>query len=120
MNLEMLNLEGIQMNVKSFRLCVFVLDELLSCYDCCQFLAPVPKAAHVYHTEIKKPMDFSTLEQQLYKNQYAEFKDFAADLQLIWNNAKSFHRPFDLLYQQAVNLQTKYDNIMKFVQGGSR
>ncbi|KAI8378689.1 Bromodomain-containing protein, partial [Choanephora cucurbitarum] len=68
------------------------------------FLIPVPRTAFVYHHEIKQPMDFRTLEQNLYSNKYNTYEEFVRDLELIWNNARQFHRSFDLIYQQAENL----------------
>ena len=115
-----LQLKGVTMVATAFRHCIFILDELLSCYDCFQFLAPVPLAAVVYHTEIKKPMDFRTLENNLYGNKYKEYNDFAQDLELIWSNARQFHRSFDLIYQQAENLNKRYIGLEAFIQGGPR
>jgi hypothetical protein len=115
---QTLHLHGVSMAAKPFRQCVFILDELLSCFDCYQFLIPVPSTAVVYHKEIKTPMDFKTLERNLYNDKYKEYKDFIADLCLIWDNAKSFHRSFDPLYQQADNLCKRYQSIVAFMYGG--
>lgn len=117
---ETLQLKGVTMPAKTFRCCIFILDELLSCYDCFQFLAPVPATALVYHTEIKSPMDFKTLECSLYQNKYKDYNHFAQDLCLIWDNAKLFHRSFDMIYQQAENLSKRYVGLYEFVQGGPR
>lgn len=117
---DILYVKGIQMTTKSFRACVFILDELLSCYDCHQFLIPVPPTAYVYHKEIAHPMDFRTLEFNLYNDKYKEFHEFIIDLNLIWENAKQFHRSFDPIYQQADNLHKRFENIVTFLDGGER
>lgn len=117
---NVLQVKGVTMAAQAFRHCIFILDELLSCYDCFQFLAPVPLTAVVYHTEIKHPMDFNTLENNLYQNKYQEYKDFEQDLCLIWNNAKLFHRSFDMIYQQAENLYKRYMSLEDFVNGGPK
>lgn len=117
---DLLQVKGVTMPAKAFRHCIFILNELLSCYDCFQFLAPVPLTAVVYHTEIKKPMDFKTLENNLYQNKYKEYEDFAQDLCHIWDNAKVFHRSFDMIYQQAENLNKRYLGLEEFIQGGPK
>ncbi|KAG2232705.1 hypothetical protein BDF21DRAFT_365918 [Thamnidium elegans] len=117
---ETLQLKGVTMPAKTFRRCIFILDELLSCYDCFQFLAPVPATALVYHTEISSPMDFKTLECNLYQNKYKDYNHFAQDLCLIWENAILFHRSFDMIYQQAENLSKRYISLSEFIQGGPR
>lgn len=115
---QTLHVQGVSMAAKPFRQCVFILDELLSCFDCYQFLIPVPATAVVYHKEIKTPMDFKTLEQNLYNDKYKQYEEFIRDLCLIWDNAKSFHRNFDPLYQQAENLYKRYQSIASFMEGG--
>lgn len=117
---DCLNISGISMPASCFRRCIFILNELLSCYDCFQFLTPVPLTAVVYHREIKQPMDFATLENNLYANKYNTYNDFYQDLALIWNNAKLFHRSFDLIYQQAENLLNRYNGLVEFLNGGQK
>lgn len=65
-------------------------------------------------------MDFKTLEHNLYQNRYADYQDFAQDLCLIWDNAKLFHRSFDLIYQQAENLKRRYSALSDFIAGGPK
>ncbi|OBZ89240.1 hypothetical protein A0J61_02725, partial [Choanephora cucurbitarum] len=113
-----LQIKGVDTPSADFRKCVFVIDELLSCYDCYQFLIPVPRTAFVYHHEIKQPMDFRTLEQNLYSNKYSTYEEFVRDLELIWNNARQFHRSFDLIYQQAENLCRRFEALSIYLNGG--
>ncbi|CEP09434.1 hypothetical protein [Parasitella parasitica] len=103
-----------------FRQCVFIIDELVSTYDCHQFMAPVPSSATIYHSRIKHPMDFKTLEEKLFRNKYKTVKDFAKDLFLIWENAMRFHLSVDPIYQQALTLKKRYDEIILFIRGGKR
>ncbi|KAI8967980.1 hypothetical protein BDF20DRAFT_917220 [Mycotypha africana] len=115
---SVLNVPDVTMTAQAFRQCIFVIDELLSCYDCYQFLIPIPATAFVYLKEIERPMDFKTLEQNLYNNKYRQYEDFIADLSLIWKNAKRFHRTFDPIYQQAENLAKRYESLERFLNGG--
>ncbi|GAN09520.1 hypothetical protein MAM1_0272c09050 [Mucor ambiguus] len=103
-----------------FRQCVFIIDELVSTYDCHQFMTPVPPTAVIYHSQIKHPMDLKTLEQNLFSNKYKNVKDFAKDLFLIWENAMRFHLSVDPIYQQALTLKKRYDEIILFIRGGKR
>ncbi|KAI8378327.1 hypothetical protein BD560DRAFT_445170 [Blakeslea trispora] len=113
-------IRGVNTPSEDFRKCVFVIDELLSCFDCHQFLIPVPKTAFVYHHEIKQPMDFKTLEQNLYDGKYNTYEEFVCDLELIWNNARQFHRSFDPIYQQAENLCGRFRAISTYLNGGAQ
>lgn len=111
------SIEGISMKIKPFRQCMFLLDELLSCYSCVEFIEPVPAEASIYHQEIKSPMDFMTLEQNLFNNKYNTYEDFRQDLELIWKNATTFHRDFDEIYKEAVSLYKKFIALESYLLG---
>ncbi|KAI9321032.1 hypothetical protein BX666DRAFT_1913793 [Dichotomocladium elegans] len=104
--------QRIHITLVVLRLCTFVLDELLSCYSVYPFISPVPAAAVLYHAEIDHPMDFSTLESNLYREKYKTFCDFEQDLELIWRNAKQFHNPVATIYKLAVNLEEKFSGLL--------
>jgi hypothetical protein len=115
-----LNIPNITMSATSFRRCNFILNELLSCYDCYQFMTPVPLTAVIYHKEVKHPMDFKTLERNLFSNKYNNYEEFYQDLSLIWENTKLFHRSFDMIYQQAEKLLARYNALDAFLSGGPK
>lgn len=108
------------MKIKPFRQCMFMLDELLSCFECIEFIEPVPETATVYLQEIKQPMDFITLEENLLNNKYKTYQDFRQDLELIWTNATTFHRDFDLIYKQAVALKDRFLTLESYLFSGAK
>ncbi|KAI9265928.1 hypothetical protein BY458DRAFT_217232 [Sporodiniella umbellata] len=99
--------KSFSLTVKPFRQCLFLLDELLSHYECVEFIEPVPEDASIYHKEIKNPMDLSTIEQKLFNNKYTAYQHFRQDLELIWTNATTFHRDFDEIYKEALMLKQR-------------
>ena len=109
--------QRIRISLVVLRLCTFILDELLSCYSVFPFVSPVPAAALLYHAEIKQPMDFTTLQRNLYHEKYKTYGEFEQDLQLIWNNAKRFHNSFAVIYRLAVNLEDRYEFICSRLRG---
>ncbi|KAG0173749.1 Histone acetyltransferase kat2b [Apophysomyces sp. BC1015] len=94
------------------RLYRFVLNMLLATPDCWPFIQPVPTTAFVYHQEIKHPMDLSTVEQNVWSGKYTAFAKFERDMQLIWNNAKSFHRNAGTIPKHADNLERLFYKIV--------
>ena len=44
-----------------------------------------------YHTYVKNPMDFGTIKNKLKTNQYANVKDFQADMELTFDNCKLYN-----------------------------
>lgn len=115
-----LGTKKMDLSADQFRQCVFIIDELASSFDCHQFMTPVPSTAVIYHNQIKHPMDLKTLEENLFKNKYRNVKDFAKDLFLIWENAMRFHLSVDPIFQQALSLKKRYDEIILFIRGGKR
>lgn len=109
--------QRIHISLVVLRLCTFVLDELMSCYSVFPFVSPVPTSALLYHAEIKQPMDFSTIQYNLYHEKYKTYGEFEQDLQLIWLNAKRFHNPFALIYRLAVNLEERYEFLCARLRG---
>lgn len=77
----------------------------------------MPAAAVLYHAKIQHPMDFSTLEHNLYNNKYKTLEDFEQDLSLIWRNAKAFHEPVAFIYKLAVHLEERYAAILARIKG---
>lgn len=46
-----------------------------------------------YYEEIKKPMDFGTMTSKLNEGKYTTMEDFAKDVELIFNNCRTFNPP---------------------------
>lgn len=44
-----------------------------------------------YPEIIKKPMDLKTVRKNLSKGKYKRFEDFFRDIQLIWDNCKTYN-----------------------------
>jgi len=58
-----------------------------------------------YPEIIKKPMDLSTLRKNLVKGRYKKFEDFFRDLQLIWDNCKTYNIQGSDIYKQAEHME---------------
>ncbi|KDN40979.1 hypothetical protein K437DRAFT_258484 [Tilletiaria anomala UBC 951] len=52
---------------------------------------PVKDGVPTYYDEIKHPMDFGTMEKKLNDNAYSRMSEFAADMQLVFGNARTFN-----------------------------
>ncbi|KAI9316173.1 hypothetical protein BX666DRAFT_1948099 [Dichotomocladium elegans] len=95
------------------RLYRFILNMLLATPDCWPFVQPVPETAVLYHKEIKEPMDLSTVERKMWNGVYTTFSRFEEDIQLIWQNAKSFHRNTGTIPKHADNLDNLFKKIVR-------
>eukprot|EP00826_Nyctotherus_ovalis_P048577 TRINITY_DN5738_c0_g2_i4.p1 TRINITY_DN5738_c0_g2~~TRINITY_DN5738_c0_g2_i4.p1 ORF type:complete len:182 (-),score=58.54 TRINITY_DN5738_c0_g2_i4:62-607(-) len=58
-----------------------------------------------YPTIIKEPMDLSTVKSKLQTGKYADKKSFMADIQLIWNNCKTYNQPYSPIYSMSEQLE---------------
>ena len=58
-----------------------------------------------YFDIIKNPMDLNSIRKKLNQRKYNHYREFIADIQLIWNNAKIFNRPESFVYQEAVIME---------------
>jgi hypothetical protein len=52
----------------------------------------VRRANAEYYSTIKDPIDLTQIQEKLHKNEYNTFEEFLDDLELLFNNAKSFYR----------------------------
>jgi hypothetical protein len=94
------------------RLYRFILNILLSTPDCWPFIQPVPVSAVFYHQEVKYPMDLSTIERNMWNGLYTRFAKFEQDMQLIWKNAKAFHRNAGAIPKHAENLEALFYKVI--------
>lgn len=70
------------------------------------FLSPVnPAEVPGYDKVIKEPMDLSTMEEKLERDQYTTPVEFVNDLKLIWDNCKRFNGVNTVYYKAAVKLE---------------
>ena len=55
-----------------------------------------------YPQIVKRPMDFSTIKKNLQKGgKYETFEDVFADIQLIWDNCKTYNMAGSEIYKLA-------------------
>ncbi|KAG9000448.1 hypothetical protein FRB94_005418 [Tulasnella sp. JGI-2019a] len=81
-------------------------------YNSAPFLLPVDAIAQgcpTYYDEIKNPMDFSTLEQNLTQGKYKTMDQFESDMRLIFNNCRQFNPPGMGVYLAADAQETAFD-----------
>ena len=77
------------------------------------FLTPVdPVALNIpdYHKIIKKPMDLGTIESKLKQGEYENFKEFEADVRLIFANCYKFNPPENLVHLSGKELERIFDS----------
>ncbi|CAO3611015.1 unnamed protein product [Cunninghamella blakesleeana] len=107
--MEIIERKGIQVNQKVLRHCIYIINILLSYEESSPFTTPVPPDAYIYYACIKHPMDFATLEKNVYENKYPSYIEFEEDLSLIWKNATEFHLTIDAIYKQALAIKKYYE-----------
>ncbi|KAI9031667.1 hypothetical protein CLU79DRAFT_830929 [Phycomyces nitens] len=98
------------------RLYRFIINMLLSTPDCWPFIQPVPATAVVYHQEVQHPMDLFTIEQNVWQGKYRTFAKFEQDMQLVWKNAKVFHRNAGTIPKHAENLEQLFYKIILYLK----
>lgn len=72
------------------------------------FLEPVDWKAlglQDYPKIVKKPMDLRTIREKVKQGGYANFDMFYADVQLVWNNCKSYNIAESEIYRMAEDLE---------------
>ncbi|XP_058248969.1 bromodomain adjacent to zinc finger domain protein 2B isoform X3 [Hemibagrus wyckioides] len=79
-------------NSKDLELCRLLLAELQTHQDAWPFMTPVnPKSVPGYRKVIKKPMDFSTIQEKLSNSQYLNLETFIIDVNLVFENCEKFN-----------------------------
>lgn len=116
-----------------------ILDRLLSNPVSKSFVNKVPLTLTNYHTSIKRPMDLTTIEQNLWKafviqqqslsqpmnpallstadhinftTGYSKQAEFEQDLWQIYKNAVTFNPPSDNVNKQATQFQLLYNGLL--------
>lgn len=73
-----------------------------------EFREPVPwkeLGLTDYPEIIKKPMDLRTIRKNLSKGKYKRFEDFYRDVQLIWDNCKTYNIQGSDIYKMAESME---------------
>ncbi|MEQ2315653.1 hypothetical protein AMECASPLE_024665, partial [Ameca splendens] len=90
------------------------------------FYTPVDAVAlglHDYHDIIKQPMDLSTIKKKMDQQEYADAKEFAADIRLMFSNCYRYNPPSNDVVYMARKLQevfeARYMNIPQQPEGSS-
>ncbi|KAF9155833.1 hypothetical protein BG015_008410 [Linnemannia schmuckeri] len=137
--------DAIEQNIRTnetlqlVRLGMSILDRLLSNPVSKSFVNKVPLVLRNYHSAIKRPMDLTTIEQNLWKafvvqqqslsqpmnpallstadhitftKGYSKQSEFEHDLWQIYNNAVTFNPPNDNIYKQATQFQILYNGLL--------
>ncbi|XP_041646362.1 bromodomain testis-specific protein isoform X2 [Cheilinus undulatus] len=97
------------------RYCNDILKELLSkrhSVFAWPFYTPVDAVAlglHDYHDIIKQPMDLGTIKKKMDKREYANAKEFAADVRLMFSNCYKYNPPAHEVVYMARKLQEVFE-----------
>jgi hypothetical protein len=73
-----------------------------------EFREPVPwkeLGLTDYPEIIKKPMDLRSVRKNLSKGKYKKFEDFFRDIQLIWDNCKTYNIQGSEIYKMAEHME---------------
>ncbi|XP_054458737.1 bromodomain testis-specific protein isoform X2 [Anoplopoma fimbria] len=100
---------------EQLRCCNDILKEMLSkrhyAYSW-PFYTPVDAVAfglHDYHDVIKQPMDLSTIRRKMDQREYANAKEFAADVRLMFSNCYKYNPPTHEVVNMARKLQEVFE-----------
>ncbi|MQL84035.1 hypothetical protein Taro_016526 [Colocasia esculenta] len=69
-----------------------------------------------YYTIIKHPMDLGTVKSKLSSGAYANLVDFALDVRLTFNNAKTYNPPGNDVHIMADTLSKQFESKWKLIQ----
>ncbi|CAI2165899.1 12442_t:CDS:2 [Funneliformis geosporum] len=90
-----------------------VMEDLENHKNAWPFKLPVdPITVPDYYDIIKEPMDFSTVRKRMENNQYLTLKEFAIDVQKIWDNCKYYNSNETYYYKFAEALEKFFTDIM--------
>ncbi|XP_042272544.1 bromodomain testis-specific protein isoform X1 [Thunnus maccoyii] len=100
---------------EQLRYCNDILKEMLSKRHYAHawpFYTPVDAVAlglHDYHDIIKQPMDLSTIRKKMDQREYANAKEFAADVRLMFSNCYKYNPPSHEVVYMARKLQDVFE-----------
>ncbi|CAG9311126.1 unnamed protein product [Blepharisma stoltei] len=90
--------------------CLDLIKHLEKQNDAFLFLKPVDyKASGLddYPLIIKRPMDLSTVKKKIKSEKYSSIKEVLADVNLIWENCKTYNQAGSPIYLQAEHMESK-------------
>ena len=74
---------------------------------------PTEEIAPGYEQMIKKPVAFSTIREKILKEEYPNMKSFKDDIDLMWENCRTYNKPNEPLYELANRLQSVFNAVWK-------
>jgi len=89
-----------------------LLDKFMQQQEVAPFLEPVDwetLGLPEYPEIIREPMDLGTIRSKLLTGRYKEPDDFAKDMRLVWENAKTFNEAGSPIYDVAQNFQRLFE-----------
>jgi len=92
--------------------CVKMINQLMNNKQASPFLEPVdPIALGIpdYPTIITRPMDLSTIQNNLLYGAYANADEFAEDVRLVWNNCEKYNGPDHYITAAANGLRKLFE-----------
>ena len=85
-----------------------LVDALMGESDSLEFRQPVDwkgLGLEDYPIVIKKPMDLTTIKNKLKKGKYSAAAEVIQDIELIWENCKTYNMADSPIYKLAINMQ---------------
>jgi len=76
----------------------------------CYIRLPTKRTNLDYYTAVKQPIDFIKIQQRLKTEEYESFKQFDADIQLLFNNAIQFYTVDSVKHKDAQELLELYES----------
>jgi len=107
---------------KTLKSCLTVLKALERAPAAFPFLKPVDWKAlklPTYPKIIKQPMDLGTVEMRLTSGKYSSVAEFAAQVNLIWDNAHAFNQDGSDIYDAATQLRRDFELRMRAIPEAS-
>ncbi|KAH9300996.1 hypothetical protein KI387_012579 [Taxus chinensis] len=98
--------------------CITLLHSLINHPQCWPFMEPLDSSkwnAPYYHTVILNPMDLGTVRSKLGDNKYSGPREFADDVELVFNNAIKYNPSGSEYHRVAENLLEHFQFQWKFI-----
>ena len=90
-----------------------IMEDLENHKNAWPFRLPVdPITVPDYYDIVKDPMDFSTVRKRMENNRYLTLKEFAIDVQKIWDNCKYYNTKETYYYKSAESLEKFFTDLL--------
>jgi len=103
--------DGRSMSMIEVKVCESIIRKMLRNPNSYPFKDSVPDTVPMYHDIIKKPMDFTTLKNNLDHKKYASLEEFHSDLTLIFKNCYTFNMEGSDLFVAAQVLEEAFNEL---------